>query len=306
MTFDPAPRPLSSELSASARQAMRRVGSSDRPFHNDPDRPDRPRGSPPRPAAFRHSGPQRRLHLHRAPLAAGSHRAAVGPRSAPGPRPEENHPEGWRRRAARRQPRTHPQTHRGRESAELLRQAQGPRPAVSRPDRRDGQPGVDLGGEAGALQRDHHRPPQQEHRSPAGGSGRWPISASSVWTTTPTIQSSSPAAGSARAATRHARCPRGAPGMMQGPELREPRSRLTCGAHVGGPAQAAEVSRSALATPSISTHRLNKPPTGTHRSRINPRRWWCSARQRRHRHPGIFARAASRCRSAGTVVPAEA
>lgn len=155
----PGPRPLEEDPFPLAQASAR------------PDRPDRPRGPPPRPAALRHGGWQRRLRVHRAPLAARSDRAAVGPCSAPGPCPEENHPEGWHRRAARRHPGAHPPPHRGREPPELFGQAQGPRPAVPRPDRRGGQLGVDLGGEARALQRDHHRPPQQDHHPPAGG---WP------------------------------------------------------------------------------------------------------------------------------------
>lgn len=74
--------------------------------------------------------------------------------------------------------------------AELLGQTQGPRPAVPRPDRRARQPGVDLGGEAGALLGDHHCPPQQDHRPPEGGrpGGCSPTSASLAWTTIPTTR----------------------------------------------------------------------------------------------------------------------
>ncbi len=125
-------------------------------------------------------------------VAVGSHRAAAGPRSP--------HLERALKIIAGKGGvvvlldgtlvRT-PQRHRKREPAEPLGQAPGPRPAVLRPDRQARQPGVDLGGEAGALQRDHHCPPQT--RSP-------PTYGRPTWGCQPT--SASPASRQPPAQTR--------------------------------------------------------------------------------------------------------
>ena len=62
--------------------------------------------------------------------------------------------------------------HRQGRPPRLLRQAPPPRPALPRPDRREGQPDLDLRRPARPDPRRHRRPPRQDRRAPEGSRPR--------------------------------------------------------------------------------------------------------------------------------------